>query len=107
MNARSLLVTHTLPLWFLVFSLFLPRICIVVAWLQHSVVTYNPATVNLFEIIAAVLIPRILILFWIYQDQGIGLWFLIHAVALVFGGGRGGSRGVMRRRVVVREGWVP
>ena len=101
MNPRSLLVTHTLPLWFLVFSLFLPRICIVVAWLQHSVVTYIPATVNLFQIIATVLIPRILILFWVYQDQGIGLWFLIHAVALVFAWGGSGTSVVRRRRIQV------
>ena len=101
MNARTLLVTHTLPLWFLVLSLFLPRICIVVAWLQHSVPAYIPQTVNLIQIIVAALIPRILILFWIYQDQGIGLWFLIHAVALIFAWGGGGSRVVRSRRVEV------
>ena len=101
MNARSLLATHTLPLWFLVFSLFLPRICIVVAWLQHSVSAYIPQTVNLIQILVAALIPRILILFWIYQDQGIGLWFLIHAIALVFAWGGGGSRVIRRRRVQV------
>ena len=101
MNARTLLVTHTLPLWFLVLSLFLPRICIVVAWLQHSVPAYIPASVNLIEIIVAALIPRILILFWIYQDQGIGLWFLIHAIGLVFAWGGSGTSVVRRRRVEV------
>ncbi len=99
MNARTLLVTHTLPLWFLVLSLFLPRICIVLAWLQHSVPTYIPASVNLIEIIVAALIPRILILFWIYQDQGIGLWFLIHAIALIFAWGGSGTSVARRRRV--------
>ena len=101
MNARSLLVTHTLPLWFLVLSLFLPRICIVVAWLQHSVPVYIPTAVSVIQIIVAALIPRILILFWIYGDQGIGLWFLIHAIALVFAWGGGGSRVVRSRRTVV------
>ena len=62
---------HAIPLWFLVLSLFLPRICIVVAWLQHSMpATFIPASVNLIQILVALLIPRILILFWIYQDQG-------------------------------------
>ena len=28
------LVVHQLPLWFLVFSLFLPRIALLVAWLR-------------------------------------------------------------------------
>lgn len=100
MTVQSLLATHTLPLWFLVLSLFLPRLCIVIAWLQHSIPTYVPQNVNLIQIIAAVIIPRILILFWIYQDGGIGLWFLIHAVALVFAWGGGGTRYARRNRRV-------
>ena len=101
MNARTLLVTHTLPLWFLVLSLFLPRLCIVLAWLQHSMLIYIPASVNLIQIVVAALIPRILILFWIYQDQGIGVWFLVHAIALLFAYGGGGRQVVRRRRVEV------
>ena len=92
---------HQIPLWFLVLSLFLPRICIVVAWLQHSLpTTFIPASVNLIQIIVAILIPRILILFWIYQDQGITIWFLLHVIALIIAWG-GGSRGVITRRRVV------
>ena len=100
MNAHSLLLTHSLPLWFLVLSLFLPRICIAIACLQHAIPSYIPSTVNLIQILVAVIVPRILILFWIYQDQGIGLWFLIHAVALLFSWGGGGTRVVRRRRRV-------
>jgi hypothetical protein len=43
------------------------------------------------------LIPRIFILFWIYQDQGITIWFLLHLIALLCAWG-GGSRTVHRRR---------
>ena len=103
MNLHVLLVTHTLPLWFLVLSLFLPRICILIAWLQHGLPAYIPTSVNLIQIIVALLIPRILILFWIYQDQGIGLWFLIHAIGIVVAWGGGGSRVIRRRRVRVIE----
>ena len=88
--------THSIPLWFLVLSLFLPRICILVAWVEHSMVHYIPAVVGVIPVIVALLIPRLLILYWIYQDQGIGLWFLIHAIALLLalcGGGRRMSRG--------------
>ena len=93
MNLHVLLVTHTLPLWFLVLSLFLPRICLLIAWLQHGLGAYIPTSLNLIQIIVALLIPRILILFWIYQDQGIGLWFLIHAIAaLLVWSGTGGRR---------------
>ncbi len=85
------LPVHTIPLWFLVLSLFLPRICMVVAWLQHSIPQYIPPVVGLIPVIVALLIPRVLILYWIYQDQGLGIWFLIHLVALlIVWGGSGG-----------------
>jgi len=89
---------HTIPLWFLALSLFLPRICMLVAWLQHSMTTYIPPTVGLIPVIVALLIPRILILFWIYQDQGITIWFLLHLIALLVAWGGGGHRVVYRRR---------
>jgi hypothetical protein len=99
MNVHLVLVTHALPLWFLVLSLFLPRICIFVAWLQHGLSPFIPVQVNLIQIIVALLIPRILILFWIYQDQGISIWFLIHVIGILVAWGGGGSRVVRRRRV--------
>ena len=101
MNVHAALVTHTIPLWFLVLSLFLPRVCIVLAWLQHALpATFIPPTVNLIQIIVALLVPRLLILFWIYQDQGIGLWFLLHVIALAIAWSSGGTTYVRRRRVV-------
>jgi len=95
---------HEIPLWFLVLSLFLPRICIVVAWFQHSMPTFVPPSVNLIEIIVAIIVPRILILFWIYQDQGITIWFLLHAIALIIAYGGGSRRVITRRRVVEVDG---
>lgn len=91
---------HQIPLWFLVLSLFLPRICLVVAWLQHSMGQYIPASVGLIQILVALLVPRILILFWIYQDQGITIWFLLHVIALLIAWSSGGTTYVRRRRVV-------
>ena len=95
---------HAIPLWFLVLSLFLPRICIVVAWFQHSMAQFIPPSVNLIEIIVAIIVPRILILFWIYQDQGITIWFLLHAIALIIAYGGGSRRVITRRRVVEVDG---
>lgn len=100
MNFSLSFPVHTIPLWFLVLSLFLPRICILVAWLQHSMTAYIPPTVGLIPLIVAILIPRLLILFWIYSDQGITIWFLLHVIALLFAWGGGGSRVYTRRRVV-------
>jgi hypothetical protein len=58
---------------------------------------YIPATVGLIPVIVALLVPRLLILFWIYEDQGIGLWFLIHLIGLLCAWG-GGSHRVYSRR---------
>ena len=55
----------------------------------------------LVKLLAAVLVPRILILFWIYQDQGISLWLLIHAIGLIVAWGGGSGTYVRRRRVEV------
>ncbi len=103
MNLNIAVGTSTMPLWFLVLSLFLPRLCLVLAWLQHNLPAHLPASLNLIQIAVGLLIPRILILFWIYTDQGISLWFLIHAVALVFAWGGGSTRYARRRRVDVLD----
>ena len=88
-------VIHALPFWFLVLSLFLPRISLVVLWLQSQTGPYH--VVGLIPLIAAVLVPRLLILFMIYNDQGVTGWFLLHAIALLVAwGGFGGSQ--LRRR---------
>ena len=50
------------------------------------------------------LVPRILILFWIYQDQGITIWFQLHAIALIIASGGGSRRVITRRRVVEVDG---
>jgi hypothetical protein len=69
----------------------------IVAWLQHSMLSFIPATVGILSIVVAVLVPRLLILIWIYQDQGITIWFLLHAIALLIAWG-GSSHTVYRRR---------
>ncbi|MEO6983167.1 MAG: hypothetical protein ABI072_08630 [Edaphobacter sp.] len=88
------LVSHQLPFWFLVFALFLPRVALVVAWFQGVLIPFHLH--GLVPLLFAIILPRVLVLFLIYVDQGLSLWFVIHLVValLVFGGG--GHR--MRRR---------
>jgi hypothetical protein len=89
------LAVHSLPLWFLVFSLFLPRVSLIVAWFDRDLARFHLDMI--VAPILALLLPRILILVLIYRDQGLSLWFLIHAVvALMVWGGTGG-RQVYRR----------
>jgi hypothetical protein len=90
------LVVHRLPLWFLVFALFLPRLAMAVAWLQGMLVPFHlqgiiPPLVWLF-------LPRLLVLYLINEDQGLHLWFLIHlVVAVLVWGGSGGYHARRRR----------
>jgi hypothetical protein len=99
MSLRVLLVIHTLPLWFLVFSLFLPRIALLLLWLEGATVPFHLH--GLIPLVVAVLLPRLLVLWMIYLDQGISLWFVIHLVAMVLAWG--GSGGYYSRRRRYRE----
>lgn len=97
MTLQTLLVVHALPLWFLVVALFLPRIALLLAWLQGNLVPFH--LFGWIPLVLAVLLPRILILMLIYRDQGLSLWFLIHAIAmLLVWGGISSNRAVRRRR---------
>jgi hypothetical protein len=96
MDLHLTLIVHALPLWFLIFSLFLPRVALVVAWLGNNLAPFH--LVGLLPLLMGILLPRVLILYLIYLDQGISLWFLIHLVVglMVFGGS--GTYHTRRRR---------
>lgn len=101
MSLHSLLIVHALPLWFLVVALFLPRIALLCAWLEGNLVPFH--LFGWIPVVLAVLLPRILVLVLIYRDQGLSIWFLIHAIVMVLvWGGIGGNRAVKRRR---RDDW--
>jgi hypothetical protein len=83
------LVIHRLPFWFLVFALFLPRVSLAVAWFQGGLIPFH--LVGWIPLVVAILLPRVLVLYLIYVDQGVSLWFLIHLVVAIlvwFGGGQ-------------------
>lgn len=85
---RLALVSHQLPFWFLVFALFLPRVSLVVAWLQGILIPFH--LVGWIPLLFAILLPRALVLYLIYLDQGLSLWFVIHLVVAILvwvGGG--------------------
>jgi len=89
MSFQVLLVIHVLPLWFLVFSLFLPRIALLMLWLETALTPFHLH--GLVPLVFAILLPRVLVLYLIYLDQGISLWFVIHLVAAVLVWGGSGS----------------
>src|SRR5579883_226386 len=91
---------HTLPLWFLVFSLFLPRIALLVYWIDGGQAL--PFHVRgWIPVVGAVVFPRALVLYLIYMDQGVGFWFVVHLVAaliLFLSGGRYQTRRRLERQ---------
>jgi hypothetical protein len=88
MSFQFLLVVHGLPLWFLVFALFLPRISLLILWLDNGLAAFHLH--GFLPLVVAVLLPRILVLYMIYLDQGISLWFIIHLVAALMAWGGSG-----------------
>ena len=102
MDPHGLLVVHLLPLWFLVVSLFLPRIGLILLWVQGGLVPFHLN--GLVPLIIALLLPRVLILYLIFLDQGVGLWFILHLlIALMVWAGSGHYHTRRRRRRVVYE----
>jgi hypothetical protein len=81
MKLELMWTIHTLPLWFLVFSLFLPRIALVVYWFETAITPFHLH--GWLPLVVAVLLPRVLVLYLIYMDQGISLWFLIHLITAI------------------------
>jgi hypothetical protein len=82
---------HTLPLWFLIVALFLPRVALACAWLEHSLTPFH--LTGWIPLILGVVIPRVLVLVLIYRDQGLSGWFVAHAiVAVMVWGGIGSKR---------------
>ncbi len=83
--------------YFLLFSLFFPRIVMIVYWFQGW---FPDNTVpQIFDLLLGTFVPRILILIYIYQNLGYeNVWFAAHLVVMIltyFGGGR---ETVRRRR---------
>ena len=90
------LVIHRLPFWFLVFALFLPRVALVVAWVQGVLIPFHLQ--GIVPLLFAIILPRVLVLFLIYVDQGLSLWFVIHLVVALLVWGGGGHQMSQRRR---------
>jgi hypothetical protein len=97
MSLQVLMVIHVLPLWFLIFALFLPRIALLVLWLETPLTYFHLH--GIIPLLVAIFLPRLLVMYLIYLDQGISLWFIIHLVAaLMVWGGSGGYQSRRWRR---------
>lgn len=85
--------------YFLLFSLFFPRIVMIVYLLQG----WYPenAVPQWADVVLGVFAPRVLILIYIYQNMGYeNIWFVAHLVVAILAYFGGGSETVRRRRTV-------
>ncbi len=86
--------------FFLLFSLFFPRIVMIVYLIQGWFP--NNSVPQIADILLGAFVPRVLILIYIYQNMGFeNIWFAVHLVVMIltyFGGGRETVRRRNRRR---------
>ena len=83
--------------YFLLFSLFFPRIVLLVSYLMNQ---FPHSTIPLLgELLLGIFVPRILILIFIYQNIGYeNVWFYAHLAALILTYFTGGVRTTRWRR---------
>jgi hypothetical protein len=80
---------HQIPIWFLVLSLFLPRLSLFIGWLHAWVFFIAQPWLTVVWLI----LPRVLVLIFIHAHQGFSPWFFIHlVVAIMVWGGSAASR---------------
>ena len=88
-----------MDIYFLIFSLFFPRIVLLVYIFMFPAQFPQNAVPQWADILMGVLVPRILILIYIYQNMGAeNVWFITHLIVMLltyFGGGHQTAR---RRR---------
>jgi len=90
-----------MDIYFLIFSLFFPRVVLLVYLFLFPEIYPANAVPQWADIILGVFVPRILILVYIYQNMGAdNVWFIAHLAVMIlayFGGGRETTRRRRRR----------
>jgi len=96
MDLHVVVFTHLLPFWFLIVALFLPRLALALMWLQGSLIRFHLG--GIIPPILWLVLPRVLVLYVIYLDQGISFWFILHLIVAIMVWGGSGHYHTRRRR---------
>jgi hypothetical protein len=89
-----------MDVYFLIFSLFFPRIVLLVFLFLYPNLYPANAVPQWADILLGIFMPRVLILIYIYQNLGAdNIWFVAHLVVMILAY-FGGSRETVRRRRV-------
>jgi len=86
--------------YFLLFSLFFPRIVMVVYFLLYPNLYPANDLPQIADILLGIFVPRVLILIYIYENLGYNnIWFIAHLIVMILAYFGGGRETVRRRRV--------
>ena len=86
--------------YFLLFSLFFPRIVMIVFFLLYPQLYPANTVPQLADLLLGIFVPRVLILIYIYQNMGANnVWFVAHLVVMLIAYFGGGRETIRRRRV--------
>jgi hypothetical protein len=86
--------------YFLLFSLFFPRIVLVVFFLLYPSLYPANDLPPWADLLLGIFIPRVLILIYIYENMGANnIWFIAHLIVMILAYFGGGRETVRRRRV--------
>jgi len=86
--------------YFLLFSLFFPRLVMIVFILLYPSLYPANSVPQLADILLGIFFPRVLILIYIYQNLGYdNVWFIAHLIVMILAYFGGGRETVRRRRV--------
>jgi len=86
--------------YFLLFSLFFPRIVMLVFFVMYPQLYPANSVPQWADLLLGIFIPRVLILIYIYQNMGANnIWFLAHLIVMLMAYFGGGRETIRRRRV--------
>ena len=90
--------------YFLLFSLFFPRIVMLVYLFMIPHLFPQNSVPQLADLLLGIFFPRVLILIYIYQNMGYdNIWFAAHLIVMILAYFGGGSVTNRRRRRRVEE----
>jgi hypothetical protein len=89
-----------LNFYFLIFSLFFPRIVLIVFFLLYPNLYPANDLPQWADLVLGIFLPRVLILIYIYENMGYNnVWFVVHLIVMILAYFGGGRETVRRRRV--------
>jgi len=88
-----------MDIYFLVLSLFFPRIVLLVLILLYPNLYPANTVPQWADLLLGIFFPRVLILIYIYQNMGYdNIWFIVHLVVAILAYLGGGRETIRRRR---------